>query len=1170
MKKTMLDFIRNNSLKNGLLIVDPPTGFGKTYSTVDTIYERFNNLAPDEYLLYLTPQHKNLGEVYNELKKQFNNDKLFNETVLYIKSNFESLESAFKALASGAGFVEKDIPPQILTQPSYIKLKDTFDLYWNFKNSPKFKKEAERLAEEISLNMDYVFRKCICKFVYDNIGEAPVATIVKTYPWILRFYPHTIFEHRKVIIMSFSKFIGRMNSPFCIKSVAACFPDGKTTVFIDEFDSTKDVLLDDILANRTLIAANTFFSRLYTRLRTHKFKSFSTTDEKFLQLLNSAEHIFTNFHLDCNYISSRSDDTSYIPNKEKVLFHDNYYFSPVEVKNATRFINAYYNPSDEIVEIFYSADNAALPNTQQIKLPSLLNQLEMFFVSFQTFVGYAAEAYCERINRERQENTKPGESYKKMDYSEALSTIYNELGLDIQDDAVYIKFLNSLSERNTKRRAKLYTHKDFNVLTHNFYNKGFSYYAFKDADTNNEITKFSFVSIPFTPEKYLVNICQRFKVIGLSATALVPSALTNYNLDYMKISLGSNLVFMPQEKKNELKSIITDRFKAYHTPTIIDGVPRKVDLGLDVLDDNDSNDLLVRYTKLYPKKAMKTANDCYESLKVLLKNIDDKNDYYLERYVNVFEVMYKFFSHEDIRSLLCLNMKKADNSLEFNKEIIKAEFEKFKSIHKAFDAEIIFLEADNYDVHKKEIINKVSSGFKVFVIASYATVSKGQNFKFNIPSNDVENVFCICPADSKDERAKTKDFDAIFLNEITNSLSPIVGTEDNLHAIYEIVELYNCGELAFSEHRTAIGDVFAKKLYYRYADVLRKSITVRAGNTSAVMQAIGRITRTFNKKKKVYIFTVKKLLQQLDVSFIDEELLVPEMACVVSACKAQKVDNKDNELKRALNKMSIDTANTNAYILSLTHNVWTDEKKNIYEDIGTYLLKHPTISEADVSPDLRPFYICDVKKQSEYYYTFDREREYSNIEISFEPFQVRNFTVNEENSQLLLFMKFPGAKEMFEKNEYATSFKHKGLFLNPVSYRNIYKGRLGEVACKFILETEFEQMNCKIKLNKITDLSKYEKFDFIVSDNVYIDAKNWNDSFLRSEQQELAKIYEKMLSVNANAVFYVNLFSEYDRIENHQFNDGRTVYFVPRLLTSDGTADTKIIKQLFKELKRYD
>ena len=53
----------------------------------------------------------------------------------------------------------------------------------------------------------------------------------------------------------------------------------------------------------------------------------------------------------------------------------------------------------------------------------------------------------------------------------------------------------------------------------------------------------------------------------------------------------------------------------------------------------------------------------------------------------------------------------------------------------------------------------------------------------------------------------------------------------------------------------------------------------------------------------------------------------------------------------------------------------------------------------------------------------------------------------------------------------------------PVVYQNIYKGALGEVAGKAILEAN------GIKLSEITDVTKFEKFDFCLMDNkdVYID-----------------------------------------------------------------------------------
>ena len=45
----------------------------------------------DETIFFITPLKKNLFEAYEKLKKRINNDKWFDENVIYLKSNFDSL-----------------------------------------------------------------------------------------------------------------------------------------------------------------------------------------------------------------------------------------------------------------------------------------------------------------------------------------------------------------------------------------------------------------------------------------------------------------------------------------------------------------------------------------------------------------------------------------------------------------------------------------------------------------------------------------------------------------------------------------------------------------------------------------------------------------------------------------------------------------------------------------------------------------------------------------------------------------------------------------------------------------------------------------------------------------------------------------------------------------------
>jgi hypothetical protein len=66
-----------------------------------------------------------------------------------------------------------------------------------------------------------------------------------------------------------------------------------------------------------------------------------------------------------------------------------------------------------------------------------------------------------------------------------------------------------------------------------FYQKGFRYYAFEDDYAHDMHSKIMMYSFQITPEKLLLRFCEKAKVLGISATATIPSAIGNYDINYL-------------------------------------------------------------------------------------------------------------------------------------------------------------------------------------------------------------------------------------------------------------------------------------------------------------------------------------------------------------------------------------------------------------------------------------------------------------------------------------------------------------------------------------------------------------------------------------------------------------------------------------------------------------
>lgn len=127
-----------NGNGNGLLLIDMPTGSGKTYSAIKFIHDAcMNPDNKDKKYFFVTSLKKNLS--YKELEKYFiesNNAALYQEKVLVIDSNIDSVIEGWSL------DVEQAIPQEI----------KCWDEYQDFQKDLRFaKKQREEKSPMVRL-----------------------------------------------------------------------------------------------------------------------------------------------------------------------------------------------------------------------------------------------------------------------------------------------------------------------------------------------------------------------------------------------------------------------------------------------------------------------------------------------------------------------------------------------------------------------------------------------------------------------------------------------------------------------------------------------------------------------------------------------------------------------------------------------------------------------------------------------------------------------------------------------------------------------------------------------------------------------------------------------------------------------------------------------------------
>ena len=114
----MYDIIKryvDNENKNGLMLIDMPTGSGKTYSAIKYIFDAcMDPQNKDRKYIFVTTLKKNLP--YDDLQKWFNSigkSELYQEKVLVIDSNMDSVVDGWSPE------VESAIPAEIKKSDEY-------------------------------------------------------------------------------------------------------------------------------------------------------------------------------------------------------------------------------------------------------------------------------------------------------------------------------------------------------------------------------------------------------------------------------------------------------------------------------------------------------------------------------------------------------------------------------------------------------------------------------------------------------------------------------------------------------------------------------------------------------------------------------------------------------------------------------------------------------------------------------------------------------------------------------------------------------------------------------------------------------------------------------------------------------------------------------------------
>lgn len=1100
--------------QNGLMLIEMPTGSGKTYQARKIIgqYIRGEILRDVPSVFYVSPLIKNVDDIYNDLREDFKDDlELFDSTVLRLYPNSECVVK-YLSETEDQGY----LPLFITSKQSFKELKQQVDLYNQASDDGKLHNSiTEAYLNNIRKTYEPPFRRDVVREfekTCHNKKERRKRLHSKEFDWVRKLYPACMTDERKVMIMTMSKFIS-VNDPIIDKAYRF-ISYSKTKgalVFLDEFDATKSVVLNQEIERCTDFRLNLLklFQQLSSNLKNMKdpvsilVGTKDPTDKKsslyaYTQMKKVILNTQEEYNLDHRLKLETNED------RNKCFLFDDFSLHTISTSDKNKQISIHSDSKTNNIFISFVEKNED-------------GQFNRLMQSLKGAINYFIKC-CAMISRDYLNEYNDKHSEEKMNAEQAVSTVLDQFNLDDNISRTLTTLIvNDMSIPIEGR------HRD--IMRTDFYMDGFRYYDFEDDMAHNETTSISMCYFENTPEKFLLSLTSVARVVGLSATATIDSVLANYDLNYIKKKLDDSFHNLNEEERVRIKKEALARMGG----------------------DYSINTELI--TVSYDKEQSKLADlvkQCFEGdianekvCGILNRYVaEGENDKYYDiaRFLKTMKAVKRFVCNNNAKVLLVMtnrNIGVNDSRHVFSLDVVREVVAEISKECGERTPTIHYLQGEDFQNQKENYLASMATGEKVVLFTCYNTAGSGQNLQYEYNDN-------------------IKDIDSIYIEMPTNALvhDKYLSDEVNLiKYIYQQEVLKKDGGVPPIKIMGNIVSAFKKWGSPNRACVFHNEIyyttAVNNYHVRTLIQAVGRLCRTPNKHMDVNIYVDADIYDKVDFSCLIEKsvLLNKEFEEVI---KQNKKSNKANALMVKINQ-ALDANERNLSrirnILSDNKQSWREDDMREWRDIRDFVLRYPTISYEELSKaktkyslaSLDDFYLYAQgdEKIDKYYYVTDND---NCTEIYYGQGNTnRTCEASAADARLLALMRIPKLKKYFVECGFAADFRRNDGVLLPVIFQNIYKGALGEVVGRFMLKS------WGLQLSEITDPLKYEKFDFCLAaaPNVYIDFKNWAESTREPDKQLIEKSKDKLAGISGKKVFIINMVA--DGYYIHDYGDVITV-----------------------------
>ena len=1174
---SICEFVKR-SKKKGLVEIPLPTGFGKTHAVMQAMSvmadRETGSFSDVKRIIFTTTLKKNLP--VEKLRDYYKGD--FDKEVLLLKSNVDSLID-FHA----NGGLSK-IPEKFKDDAFYKMVKRLDHLKTLQAKKEKSSDDFEFIQElkEHANEDEQVFRKHIRSILRENfrtsVEQKKAIKKRSEFQWIGELYPYIFIDDKKVIFMSMRKLLSGL-SPLAGSGNSLLteeFLNG-SILFIDEYDATKKDVKDEIIEEqlRERLDLIRVFRSVHSALHSERFSNDlldvlhmdDYTLQKFYEsIIIHANELYERFHLGLSY---RQED-GLVDRKKNFLFYDSQFQTILEKGKYTIF--AQEDKARHRMSITKGESDSSIDGN--IAIQDLLRKVDAFMKRFSYFIWRWANAYMIKENSKRTERkAKDGIDLDMMTVDNAAYSIIDKFLSDRQEKRIIFSYYSKMNMQAMR---------DGQRLPYSYFANGFTMFELEDNDANNDDTMMSMVKIKDTPESIMAFIAENALVFAISATAAIPSATGNYCRDYLKDVLKDKFHSLPEEDAG-LTDYIRKELETRNEPY-------RNEIGIEVSDVPEDEELIKeRLINCFADK--ESAKLCLNKIEFETSELgEEKCSYYANKYMRLAYVVRLFANQKDQQTLLYLGKalpKDSDGStlkknvLDYIIEManIDAGLKGLNMIQPAI------LTSSNFDETKEQICERLKNGEKLIIFSSYQTVGAGQNLQYPVNESYRDNVVTL--PHSYNYEKEERDIDSIYLDDITYLTENIndikhFDIKRNMYHLMQVMECFGNYEISVEAKRELVKAGFnsLQNILPKCNVSLNDAQSIKFHVTRDVIQAVGRMGRTCLRNKHISIYIYEKVLRQLDYNTLMAEFNSEEVKAIGKKLKTKEVTACiDNQLQLAMLRANTISIQVSGKILSTVKRSfkgeWSDNDMRLWKELRELVLKHPTANEEDLADDdLRAYYINGLQPLSKYLFSVNNNS-YRNIHVWFadeDSFRKSKQIIKDENGRLVvhkcseddarlqMLLNIKGIRELFQKRRYAEHFQTKKYIMSPALYTNIYKGALGEVCGRYIIEN-----STSLKLKEIQDGNQFEYFDYRIEDypNVYIDFKHWKISSASYNDKDaiMTEIRTKMDKIGAQRVYIIGILKDSESIANISADE--RIVTIPYLVDENA----KIARNMLKFIK---